>query len=1072
MKKLVLLFVFLSSLNGMTQINLNEDFESGSLPTGWSIQNGSVSSVGAITGTGALVFNVANQATGNLSTTNFVSNGNAITILFSTRELNAGFIRNGGRYFINSSTFVDLPVQTARSGSITPFVNSFTIPAGSVPAGANVSFSFSANVASGNITNQYFDNLIISQAASSTIVAPTISAVSSSNITPSTASINYSVNAGGEATTSTIRYGVTSGSLLSSSVGFNSGGNSSISGTAKLTGLLPNTLYYYQVEASNSVQTTFFPTIQSFTTPAGTAAPVAEFLFDNSRLSVSGLSLFSTGTSTFVANRLGIANKAIRLASSGILAVVDGLPTAAASRSISVWIRPTTIAADNLIFTYGAANGNSAYGGSFSPTSIFQFTYSSNLAVTNALPVNTWKHLVFTYENSSSTAKVYLDGVLVNSGSFPAWNTAVNSTFYLGSLFGGNTGNFTGDIDDLKIYNTALTDAQILNLFNINDIVTLTVPTFTQVAAVCSGCPLMALPLTSTNNITGTWSPIINNNTTTTYTFTPSAGQNAATTTMTIVIGTLKRWTGFNPTWVPSVPTAIDAVQIENNYGPPAATNLNVHSMTVINNAVVVFQSGSNLTLAGNLVVQAGSSFNLLNDANLIQTSNASNSGDITVKRNSSNLYRQDYTLWSSPVVGQNLRNFSPQTLFNRFYSYSEPTGVYVQELVTTADVTSKNFAIGKGYLIRMPNNWAEYVSSATPGISFIGTFTGVPANGDITVPLSITNQKYNLVGNPYPSSISISSFLANNSNLVQNLYFWRKRNGAIGSGFATWSTLGVVSAQAETNNAVVSNTIKSGQGFFIRSNTASNVFFNNSMRTSIIAATTFFKGSTASNKATNSSRIWINLKKDQEQVGQTLVGYSVDANNGIDEMDAIYFNDSELALTSLINGEEYAIQGRNNFATADVIPLGFKTDLAGTYVISLSNFDGIFETNQAIYLKDNATGLETNLKTNDYPFISPTGVFNSRFELRFESTLSTNGNAVLDNTVYVISDNRNIAVRSLGNAIEKIDIFDLSGRLVFTKSEINNTNFEINKLTLANQVLLVKVTTNDKKTQIKKIIF
>ena len=63
-----------------------------------------------------------------------------------------------------------------------------------------------------------------------------------------------------------------------------------------------------------------------------------------------------------------------------------------------------------------------------------------------------------------------------------------------------------------------------------------TVPAFTQVAPICSGDPLAALPTTSTNGVTGTWSPAINNTTTTVYTFTPTVGLCATTQTMTITI--------------------------------------------------------------------------------------------------------------------------------------------------------------------------------------------------------------------------------------------------------------------------------------------------------------------------------------------------------------------------------------------------------------------------------------------------------------------------------------------------------------------------------------------------------
>ncbi len=70
-----------------------------------------------------------------------------------------------------------------------------------------------------------------------------------------------------------------------------------------------------------------------------------------------------------------------------------------------------------------------------------------------------------------------------------------------------------------------------------------TTPTFTQVAPICSGGSF-TLPTTSTNSITGSWSPALNNSATTTYTFTPNSGQCATSTTMTVVVSN-----GFTPTF-------------------------------------------------------------------------------------------------------------------------------------------------------------------------------------------------------------------------------------------------------------------------------------------------------------------------------------------------------------------------------------------------------------------------------------------------------------------------------------------------------------------------------------------
>ena len=67
--------------------------------------------------------------------------------------------------------------------------------------------------------------------------------------------------------------------------------------------------------------------------------------------------------------------------------------------------------------------------------------------------------------------------------------------------------------------------------------IVLPVPTFNPARPICVGGTSDPLPTTSLNGISGTWSPAINNSATTTYTFTPNAGQCGTTTTMTIEVG-------------------------------------------------------------------------------------------------------------------------------------------------------------------------------------------------------------------------------------------------------------------------------------------------------------------------------------------------------------------------------------------------------------------------------------------------------------------------------------------------------------------------------------------------------
>jgi gliding motility-associated-like protein len=77
---------------------------------------------------------------------------------------------------------------------------------------------------------------------------------------------------------------------------------------------------------------------------------------------------------------------------------------------------------------------------------------------------------------------------------------------------------------------------------NVNGSITVTAnvsPTFGAVNAICAGASLSALPLSSTNGISGTWSPALNNTQTTTYTFTPATGVCATIASLTITVNSL-----------------------------------------------------------------------------------------------------------------------------------------------------------------------------------------------------------------------------------------------------------------------------------------------------------------------------------------------------------------------------------------------------------------------------------------------------------------------------------------------------------------------------------------------------
>ncbi|MES2747795.1 MAG: hypothetical protein V4648_05420, partial [Bacteroidota bacterium] len=115
-------------------------------------------------------------------------------------------------------------------------------------------------------------------------------------------------------------------------------------------------------------------------------------------------------------------------------------------------------------------------------------------------------------------------------------------TFAAPSHFNAITGVIPGDLVVLTVtWNGLCTPSQTFSCYP--TCYTPITPTFTQVAPVCSGQTLAALPTTSNNNVIGVWSPAINNIATTTYTFTPNPNECGTSTQMTIVV---------NPTVTPT----------------------------------------------------------------------------------------------------------------------------------------------------------------------------------------------------------------------------------------------------------------------------------------------------------------------------------------------------------------------------------------------------------------------------------------------------------------------------------------------------------------------------------------
>ncbi len=537
-------------------------------------------------------------------------------------------------------------------------------------------------------------------------------------------------------------------------------------------------------------------------------------------------------------------------------------------------------------------------------------------------------------------------------------------------------------------------------------------------------------------------------------------------------------WTG---SWSAGVPTSTVKAIIDGNYD--TSVNGNITSCKCVINAgrtVTIntnnyFDIQSDIDNNGMLIVENGGSLVQRNDM-------ATNIGSIKVKRYTTPMRAFDYTYWSSPVTGQTLVGLSPNTLWDKYFSFNPITGGWTM-IPNGTDLMLP----GKGYIIRAPQSF-----TSTPTVYAAGEFNGVPNNGFIQTPIVTGVSNMNLIGNPYPSAISANAFLSNSANtgvVEGTIYLWTHNTPITAmqyaaNDYAVYNFSGSVGTSAApnfgVNNTVPTGNIASGQGFFIKGLTNGQATFNNSMR---LTGTnmSFFRpaGQTSTPSADpmagiEKNRVWLNLTNSEGAFKQTLVGYIEGATNEIDRgFDGELYNaNAFVSFYSIIGGKNMAIQGRAlPFNTEDRVPLGYNSTIAGIFEIGIDSTDGMLHE-QDIYLEDKLLGVIHNLKQSPYGFQTGIGTFNNRFELRYtNSTLATGQFDNAANAVIVTAADKQVSVYSQEENIREIAIYDILGRNVFEQDKISARKYTVSNVISNQQALVVKIVLDNGAVVTRKII-
>jgi hypothetical protein len=194
---------------------------------------------------------------------------------------------------------------------------------------------------------------------------------------------------------------------------------------------------------------------------------IQEFNF-NGTLSNSAKTISFTGESKYVKDRTGNANGAIRVTNNFLEATIANLPLSNSQRTVSVWVKYNDVACANYVWGYGSLINAQYFGllqqsttNSKSDLNLACWGPSNDLIVTTTIAAETWYNYTVTYDGLCS--KIYRNGELLKS-SVSARKLTSSIVFGIGRM--GSAVSINADIDDLKIYDVALTAEEIASIYN------------------------------------------------------------------------------------------------------------------------------------------------------------------------------------------------------------------------------------------------------------------------------------------------------------------------------------------------------------------------------------------------------------------------------------------------------------------------------------------------------------------------------------------------------------------------------------------------------------------------------
>ncbi|PLX00305.1 MAG: hypothetical protein C0593_01205 [Marinilabiliales bacterium] len=345
--------------------------------------------------------------------------------------------------------------------------------------------------------------------------------------------------------------------------------------------------------------------------------------------------------------------------------------------------------------------------------------------------------------------------------------------------------------------------------------------------------------------------------------------------------------------------------------------------------------------------------------------------------------------------------------------------------------------------------NWVEISDITTPLIPMVGyslwdnaksttyAFQGTPNTGEVTFPVTSSYGGWNLMGNPYPSSIDWALL----DDSYGAIYFWDPENQL----YVNW------------NNNVGSGIqfVPPMQGFWVNASTDTVFSLDNSMRT--------HQGNSAYYKAPKGNENILKLIAFNDAFQDSFhFLFTEDASNGFDlQYDAykmLSYAEEVPQLFSVSNGSRLSIDRRPE---CDYIELGFRCENSGEFSIMIA--ENSLKTK--ILLEDTKTGSVHDLSTAPYSFDYVALEHENRFIIHFGSTGIFPENT--DATSVFANQKKVTILHNDAGEYNELIIYSITGAKVFRNSILSCSKQTI-LTTLSPGIYIAKIRGNNREIHCK----